>query len=189
MNCSTRPRGTPGATLNSGAGRYSGPITKSPSASTGALAPAFPMTLKCGAPGPSIARVGGGGCGVGVGAGGGESCATATDLPSAQAMNAARQKSGRRRIGCLQGLRIEDRASADRAILLVERVPEELARDRTASSTRRIGAPAGMRRRTAARSRADGTAGSSVLPPCRPRRRSPGSSLPSTPLPRPCAAG
>src|SRR4051794_33808287 len=58
VNCFTFPWGTPGAALRSGAGVYSGPITKLPSASSGGFSPVF-STLKGGAPGSSNFRTGG----------------------------------------------------------------------------------------------------------------------------------
>src|SRR5688572_30268088 len=71
-NCLTRPIGTPADTVSSGAGAYSGPMTKSPSRSTGAFLPARLITVHWGASGPSMGRVGGGGHagGAAVGAGG-----------------------------------------------------------------------------------------------------------------------
>src|ERR1700682_6208317 len=58
VNCFTFPWGTPSTTLRSGAGLYSGPITKLPSTSSGGFSPAF-NTLKGGEPGSSNLRTGG----------------------------------------------------------------------------------------------------------------------------------
>src|SRR5438874_11433699 len=57
-NCLTFPWGTPGAALRSGAGVYSGPMTKLPSAASGGFSPVF-STLKGGEPGSSNLRTGG----------------------------------------------------------------------------------------------------------------------------------
>src|SRR5580704_2709691 len=58
VNCFTFPCGTPSTTLRSGAGVYSGPITKLPSASSGGFSPVF-NTIKGGEPGSSNLRTGG----------------------------------------------------------------------------------------------------------------------------------
>src|SRR5882762_7890781 len=58
VNCFTFPCGTPSTTLRSGAGLYSGPITKLPSTSSGGFSPVF-STLKGGEPGSSNLRTGG----------------------------------------------------------------------------------------------------------------------------------
>src|ERR1700682_6795462 len=58
VNCITLPWGTPSTTLRSGAGLYSGPITKLPSTSSGGFSPVF-STLKGGAQGSSNLRTGG----------------------------------------------------------------------------------------------------------------------------------
>src|SRR5579864_2977637 len=57
-NCSTFPCGTPSTTLRSGAGTYSGPITKLPFTSSGGFSPLF-KTLNGGEPGSSYFRTGG----------------------------------------------------------------------------------------------------------------------------------
>src|SRR5581483_8269827 len=57
-NCRTFPRGTPSAGLRSGAGMYSGPITKLPTASGGGFSPGL-STVNGGAPGSSNWRTGG----------------------------------------------------------------------------------------------------------------------------------
>src|SRR6266478_5895375 len=57
-NCFTFPCGTPSTALRSGAGAYSGPITKLPSTSSGGFSPVF-NTLKGGEPGSSNLRTGG----------------------------------------------------------------------------------------------------------------------------------
>src|SRR3954468_1882519 len=57
-NCWTFPCGTPLTALRSGAGTYSGPITKLPPASSGGFSPVF-STLKGGEPGASNLRTGG----------------------------------------------------------------------------------------------------------------------------------
>src|SRR5438105_4379037 len=56
-NCFTFPCGTPSTALRSGAGVYSGPITKLPSTSSGGFSPVF-STLKGGEPGSSNLRTG-----------------------------------------------------------------------------------------------------------------------------------
>src|SRR3984957_328012 len=58
VNCFTFPCGTPSTALRSGAGLYSGPITKLPSTSSGGFSPVF-STLKGGEPGSSNLRTGG----------------------------------------------------------------------------------------------------------------------------------
>src|SRR5947208_3400524 len=58
VNCFTFPWGTPSTTLRSGAGVYSGPMTKLPSTSSGGFSPVF-NTLKGGEPGSSNLRTGG----------------------------------------------------------------------------------------------------------------------------------
>src|SRR6266446_6062256 len=58
VNCFTFPCGTPLTVLRSGAGTYSGPITKLPSTSSGGFSPVF-STLKGGEPGASNWRTGG----------------------------------------------------------------------------------------------------------------------------------
>src|SRR5882724_3852662 len=58
VNCFTFPWGTPSTTLRSGAGLYSGPITKLSYASSGGFSPGC-NTLKGGAPGSSNLRTGG----------------------------------------------------------------------------------------------------------------------------------
>src|SRR4051812_10595210 len=58
VNCFTFPCGTPATALRSGAGVYSGPITKLPSTSSGGFSPVF-SSLKGGAPGASNLRTGG----------------------------------------------------------------------------------------------------------------------------------
>src|SRR5579862_4483683 len=58
VNCFTFPFGTPSTALRSGAGVYSGPITKLPSTSSGGFSPVF-NTLNGGEPGPSKTRTGG----------------------------------------------------------------------------------------------------------------------------------
>ena len=57
--------GTPATACSSGAGTYSGPMTKSPSLFEGAFFPEPVITVHFGANGPSMRRVGGGGRGVG----------------------------------------------------------------------------------------------------------------------------
>src|SRR4051794_24972569 len=57
VNCLTFPCGTPSTALRSGAGMYSGPITKLPSPFTGGFSPVF-STVKDGEPGASNVRVG-----------------------------------------------------------------------------------------------------------------------------------
>src|SRR5438552_953813 len=57
-NCCTFPCGTPVTVLRSGAGTYSGPITKLPSTSSGGFSPVF-STVKGGEPGSSNLRAGG----------------------------------------------------------------------------------------------------------------------------------
>src|SRR5215469_16598856 len=58
MNCFTFPCGTLSTALRSGAGVYSGPITKLPSASSGGFTPVF-STVKGGEPVASNLRTGG----------------------------------------------------------------------------------------------------------------------------------
>src|SRR3954465_14456725 len=57
-NCCTFPCGTPLTVLRSGAGTYSGPITKLPSTSSGGFSPVF-RTVNGGEPGASNLRTGG----------------------------------------------------------------------------------------------------------------------------------
>src|SRR5262245_39197738 len=57
VNWVTFPCGTPPAALRSGAGVYSGPITKLPTTSSGGFSPAF-STVKGGEPGSSKRRTG-----------------------------------------------------------------------------------------------------------------------------------
>src|SRR5436190_19291225 len=58
VNCFTVPCGTPSTTLRSGAGLYSGPMTKLPSTSSGGFSPVF-SSVKGGDPGASNLRTGG----------------------------------------------------------------------------------------------------------------------------------